>query len=54
VGFLEDHRRKIFLIGKVHAAATPPPSPSAPAMNNLDAEISRAVRAKAESMGVGY
>ena len=42
--------------GKVRAAAAPPEEVSmdAPAMNNLDAEIARGVRAKAEKLGVGY
>jgi len=42
--------------GKVRAAAAPPAEVSmgAPAKNNLDAEIARGVRAKAEKLGVGY
>ena len=42
--------------GKVRAAAAPPAEVSmeGPAMNNLDAEIARGVRAKAEKLGVGY
>src|SRR5439155_104760 len=42
--------------GKVRAAAAPPAEAimAAPAKNNLDAEIARGVRAKAEKLGVGY
>ena len=42
--------------GKVRAAAAPPAEVSmeVPAKNNLDAEIARGVRAKAEKLGVGY
>jgi hypothetical protein len=43
--------------GKVRAAASPPPAvamEARPAKNNLDAEIARGIRAKAEKLGVSY
>ena len=41
--------------GKVHAAAAPPPAAgTGPMRNNLDEEIARGVRAKAEKLGVSY
>jgi Mg-chelatase subunit ChlD len=47
--------RELAKEGKVHAAAVPPAAAvGAASTNNLDAEIARTVRAKAESLGVSY